>query len=741
LVLVPVLAQAESLMGGVKNVLWTLVNNVFGFLIGAGGVVLDFAVTKYVVGFGDTWGVGGTGTGIGGAIDLTWAMVRDIFNIGFIFGLIWLGFKMILRSDDSTTRRTLITLILAALLVNFSLYITKFVVDFTNLLATQIVGAFIIEGKVEISASFMQLFGLSSIWQGDDTVIAGDITFMYIFGTAMVFMVGAFTFFAGGIMLIIRFAALCIYMVFSPLMFLGFVFPGLRNISSSYWKGFLGRAFFAPAYLMLVYLSAYVMGSYNKDASSFSDAFAGTDEVAVANSIGPFLLVCVFLIASVVVGSKMSTTGASTAISIGNNIRGRAQRVVKNTAIGTGRFAARQTVGRAAQVTSIASERTRRSLDRSLSSMGQKGIVKRIAARTLDNTVGATLRRGENASIAGSETQAQGDKRRVEHQQKFNTTAQETTRLTATAAAHTSLEETKKILDATTSTEAEKTAAKTAAADAEKKLASHVPKMSAAEFAKLPKNLQRSEAITRHVSEATVKSMGESGLNTNAQMKGFTDKRSTGIYNGAGKSLENFSGTAEELSENLEDFNRNITRWGNETLDSMPQEKLQRKEVAANLSQRQLDHMRDSGKISDADYKKTLEARSAGFQAIAEEGSLVEIGGMPADEKKKTQTNQRAKLFSQNAQEAGKMPAAVFKNEKMTQHVTPAALARRAENLAEGDKNDIQAQIQTHINNPNTSEQVGKMWVKWADTSAGVGFTFTAKSSPIVDRYGQPFVT
>jgi hypothetical protein len=147
LVLVPVFAQAEGLMGGVKNVLWTLVNNVFGFLIGAGGVVLDFAVTKYVVGFGDTWGVGGTGTGIGGAIDLTWAMVRDIFNIGFIFGLIWLGFKMILRSDDSTTRRTLITLILAALLVNFSLYITKFVVDFTNLLATQIVGAFIIEGK------------------------------------------------------------------------------------------------------------------------------------------------------------------------------------------------------------------------------------------------------------------------------------------------------------------------------------------------------------------------------------------------------------------------------------------------------------------------------------------------------------------------------------------------------------------------------------------------------------------
>lgn len=346
LVVFPVFSSAktgDTSMFDIKNILWTFVNNVFGFLIGAAGVLLDFAVNKFVIGFGETWGV--NSTGVGGAIDMSWKIVRDVFNITFIFGLVWLGFKMILRSDDSNTRRTLITLIIAALLVNFSLFITKFVVDFTNILASEIAGAFSDDNNpanpAEVSKAFMQLFGLSSIWHAADstTKIAGDTSYMYIFGTAIVFMIGAFCFAAGGIMLIIRFAALCIYMVFSPLMFLGMVFPGLKKVSSDYWSGFLGRAFFAPAYLMLIYLAAFVMGSYNNVAPQFASALNGEKPDLVATTIGPFMLTCVFLIASVVVAGKMSADGATTAISMGKNLTGRAQRGLKNTAVWTGRTA------------------------------------------------------------------------------------------------------------------------------------------------------------------------------------------------------------------------------------------------------------------------------------------------------------------------------------------------------------------------------------------------------------------
>jgi len=373
LFVVPVFADAqgvgEAIHGGIKNVLWTFVNNIFGTLIAWAGITLDYAVNQYVIGFGSQWR-----GGVGGAIDMSWGIVRDVFNITFIFGLIWLGFKMILNSGDSSTRRTLITLIMAALLVNFSLFITKFVVDFTNILSTEIAQSFIQSDAsevgessadggdgVEISQAFMQLFGLTGVWQSpagapnEEDDMSG-VSYMYIFGTAIVFLIGAFTFATGAIMLIIRFAALCIFMVFSPLMFLGWVFPGMQSVSSKYWSGFLGRAFYAPAYLMLIYLAAFVMGSYNDSASGFraatsqrgnsfnGDTFGSAAEVSqIASTLGPFLLTCVFLIASVVVAGKMSADGAATTIKMGQNIRRRTQNGLrngaKNTAVWTGRTA------------------------------------------------------------------------------------------------------------------------------------------------------------------------------------------------------------------------------------------------------------------------------------------------------------------------------------------------------------------------------------------------------------------
>ena len=124
----------------VKEWLWIFVVNVFGWLAGAAGWMLNYAINEFIIGFAALfYSDAGTPVGtIGPAVDLAWVTVRDIFNLGFIFGLIWIGFKMILNSDDSGTRRWLVYLIMAALLVNFSLFITKFVVDVANITAAQI---------------------------------------------------------------------------------------------------------------------------------------------------------------------------------------------------------------------------------------------------------------------------------------------------------------------------------------------------------------------------------------------------------------------------------------------------------------------------------------------------------------------------------------------------------------------------------------------------------------------------
>jgi len=701
-------------MGGIKEVLWAFVNNVFGFLIGASGVLLDFAVNNYVVGFGDTWGVGGSG--VGGAIDMSWAIVRDIFNITFIFGLVWLGFKMILRTDDSSTRRTLITLIIAALLVNFSLFITKFVVDFTNILATEIAQAFTntSSGNVEISSAFMQLFGLTSIWQMGDATDFGSMSMMYIFGTAIVFMIGTFTFAAGGIMLIIRFAALCIYMVFSPLMFLGFVFPGLKNISRSYWKGFLGRAFFAPAYLMLVYLAAFVMGSYNSSASSFREAFAGQNTTAVSETIGPFLLVCVFLIASVVVASKMSTTGASTAISLGNNLRGRAQRGLKNTA----RFGMRKTAGVGARSVSAGAERTRRSLDRGLGSMAQGGTWQKRTARVLDRTVGAGLRAGEQASIAGSETVAQRRTRVNEQNAKLNAVNQ---------VAERNKTITQELERVRSNSDSENPEQREARGEAMNTIGNQVRRMSDEEVLNTDKETLESPEFAQHLTDSHISALRESGQYTNEDARTISKARDTGMIGSTATVLESTNASAEELSEALDQLAQTIQNMPAERLASMDESTLTSQRVASNLTETQLESMKNSGRFTSKQITDIRTARESGLGNIAT-GNAPEIINSENEHQTAALRERSEKLFQGSAQFAGQLPASVYTQKDMAGLITPSALQQRVRNgISDADASTIQANINDYLTSRAATEQDKKAWRSWSEKSTeGARFNFTA---------------
>lgn len=318
-------AFAESSKHGyMADALWSFVFGFFGWMMGVGGSLLDFGVTKFVIEFGSDFSTPG---GIGVTVSALWSTVRDFFNIFFIFGLVYIGFKMILNSDDSGSRRWLIHLILAALLINFSLYITQIFVDFTNMLATQIAQGFTINGgaTVNVSNTFVNSLGLTN--SADLPEELGS-PFTYIFGTMILFLVSAFVFGAGGMLLIIRYCVLIFYMILSPLMFLGWVFPGLQSVTSQYWKGFMAQAFFAPLYILLLYFSASLISTYftilrttNGNTMKIADSLGSASTASFANTIPPFILACVFLIASLTIAKKMGVQGASQAVSAGKRYR------------------------------------------------------------------------------------------------------------------------------------------------------------------------------------------------------------------------------------------------------------------------------------------------------------------------------------------------------------------------------------------------------------------------------------
>lgn len=375
LLVIPVITKAanenDSVIGGaLQKVLYAFVVTVFGMLVRFGAMLLNAGIDYFVIGFGGLF----NSSGVGVAVNNTWVIIRDFVNLFFIFGLLYIGFKMILGNDSANARRWLAKLIIAALFVNFSLFVTKFVVDFSNQISKEIVCAGLTtEGSCQggtyntnIGQKFMNHMGVSSILNGQPEGTGWG----YIFGTAILFMVTAFVFAAGGILLIIRFAILNLFLVLSPIMFAGFVLPMLGDTMGRYWRDFLKRCFFAPIYLMFLYFSFQIIGGLQQAIKPMGDGVTSTSlakpnwpaaldagkdgpaavQAATLGTLPFFVLIIIFMCASLVAANKLGAEGASKAISVGKNFRNKGISYTKRSAgaatAGAAGYAARGTVGR-----------------------------------------------------------------------------------------------------------------------------------------------------------------------------------------------------------------------------------------------------------------------------------------------------------------------------------------------------------------------------------------------------------
>lgn len=371
-------AEEKNPLGPIEEFIYMITTGIGGLFLYVGGSLLDYAIQYLVIGMG-----GFLKANLGVVVDRMWVVVRDLFNIMFIFGLIYIGFRTILFSNDSNTKKAVGYLVVAALMINFSLFITKAIIDFSNIAAFQIHNAIIDEGRAQnatlvtgasvsggevnqdsvttttvgdgdtpsISAAFMNAIDITTYADGsaikqirqDAEVISGRFIF---FGILMMFfmMFAAFVFAAGAFILITRFVVLVFAMILSPVMFLGMIFPRLGQYGKDWWGIFLKNAFVAPAYLFMIYLSLWaISGISDPDGGSFSGAFL-TNQAGDQVQNGTFFIVLYFfvvtgfLIASLYVAKRMSVYGGEAAMkmvsSTGKFIRTEAQGMAGRNMIG-----------------------------------------------------------------------------------------------------------------------------------------------------------------------------------------------------------------------------------------------------------------------------------------------------------------------------------------------------------------------------------------------------------------------
>ncbi len=306
-----------------------------GAVLYLGSLLLDYSVFYLVVQMGTFFQ---SGAQFGQAVALGWTLIRDLINMTFIFGLIYIGIKTILNSEDADTRRKLGYLIIAALLINFSLFMTQLVVDFSNLLATQMYSQLSQPGPANsvpsISGAFMNASKVSSyintqtIQQGETAkpAISGSALIVYSVMLLIFYVFAGISFLMGSFLIVSRFVALILYMIFSPVMFLGWILPQFKSYSSTWWEGFWKNCIFAPVYLFILYISLQILRGLTTtgsvlatSANSGSLDMVGKATQAAQTSIGQivisFMIMIGLLWASQKIGEKLSISGGKMTMS------------------------------------------------------------------------------------------------------------------------------------------------------------------------------------------------------------------------------------------------------------------------------------------------------------------------------------------------------------------------------------------------------------------------------------------
>ena len=269
------------------------------------------------------------------AIQVGWTAVRDFSNMFFIFVLLYIAILTVLGMAGSNAKRWVAHLVIAALLINFSLFATQVVVDAGNVLAIGFWDKMTMkEGNVTAPTAskwFMEGFRIQTEFDTSKSLVdtsgkAIDLSvtnrvLIYLGGTAINLIAG-YVFLAGAVMMIIRSVTLMILMIVSPFAFLGFALPKGGSFAGQWLSKLIGSTFVAPAFIFMLYIDSLiirgvgvggseVMKATGADKSNIAYAIAGS--AANLPIIYNFILMVMLLLAALKVADSVSSGAGSAA--------------------------------------------------------------------------------------------------------------------------------------------------------------------------------------------------------------------------------------------------------------------------------------------------------------------------------------------------------------------------------------------------------------------------------------------
>lgn len=264
-------------------------------------------------------------------VKIGWGATRDLANMTFILALIIIAISTILRVTSFAAKQMFWRVIVAALLVNFSLVFGGVVIDASQMLAKFFVNAATgndpaqfsirLANAMDITAFYNPGTGsfsgtvfkaVNQIWVAPAGIILGLVALVI-----MVFVFGAAAFF-----MLVRVIWLWILLILAPFAWAALAFPGQSKYFSEWWRKLIDWAFFAPVFTFFMWLSLQLFaenGRLNPGVFSAVAPALGNKSIAYVEASAPeaimqFGLMAGLMVASLIVAQKFGVYGAKVAI-------------------------------------------------------------------------------------------------------------------------------------------------------------------------------------------------------------------------------------------------------------------------------------------------------------------------------------------------------------------------------------------------------------------------------------------
>ena len=265
-----------------------LVNMAFGAFVAIAAFIFDQSITLSILHiktlFDST-----------GAVSIIWTMLRDLINITFIFIVLYMGIAKIIGSWGIKAKTTLMSVIISAIFINFSMFFAKILIDAGNIVAVQLYQSImstasagftnLLFGQLGIKAlatSALSLSGQINLIISNLLAIALNIILIWVF------LYGAFILLGRAVMLLLL-------TMTSPIGFIGGTIPLLGDYSGGWWKAFTDQIMVGPAMMFLLLIVTKILTNTQlKDAINAAQGSL-TDKTLDTSSF-LFSIIMIFLL-------------------------------------------------------------------------------------------------------------------------------------------------------------------------------------------------------------------------------------------------------------------------------------------------------------------------------------------------------------------------------------------------------------------------------------------------------------